>query len=238
MMVNGMVTKEILSKPETIIHREYRPFHKLQGSVALITGGDSGIGRSVAVLFAREGADISIVYHESDDDAEYTRHMVENEEKKCLLYKGDIANEAFCREVVHDVHKTFGKLDILINNAAIQEPRDDFMEVNSEQFRHTFEVNLFSCYYFIHEALTVMDKGSTIINTASVVAFRGHEQLVDYSATKGALVSFTRALSQQMATKGIRVNAVAPGPIWTPLIFETFDEEHIRHFGQKTPMES
>ncbi len=231
------MTKDILNRTETIIHKEYRPYHKLQGSVALITGGDSGIGRSVAVLFAKEGADIAIVYHESDDDAEYTRQLVEDEEKNCLLFKGDISEEAFCKKVVHDVHNTFGRLDILVNNAAIQEPKDDFMQVDSNQFRHTFEVNLFSCYYFIHEALTVMDKGSRIINTASVVAFRGHEQLIDYSATKGALVSFTRALSQQMATKGIRVNAVAPGPIWTPLIFETFDEEHIRNFGQKTPME-
>ena len=232
-----MMTKEMLNRKETIIHKEYKPSQKLKGLVALITGGDSGIGRSVAVLFAKEGADIAIVYHESDNDAEYTRKMVEDEERQCQLYKGDISNEAFCKEVVHAVHDNFGHLDILINNAAIQSPKHDFMDVDSHQFRHTFEVNLFSCFYLVHEALTVMNKGSNIINTASVVAFRGHEQLVDYSATKGALVSFTRALSQYMATKGIRVNAVAPGPIWTPLIFETFDEDHIKHFGQKTPME-
>jgi NAD(P)-dependent dehydrogenase (short-subunit alcohol dehydrogenase family) len=232
-----MMTKEMLNRKETIIHKEYKPVQKLKGLVALITGGDSGIGRSVAVLFAKEGADIAIVYHESDNDAEYTRKMVEEEKRTCILYKGDISNEAYCKEVVHAVHDSFGRLDILINNAAIQSPKDDFMEVDSKQFRHTFEVNLFSCFYLVHEALTVMSKGSSIINTASVVAFRGHEQLVDYSATKGALVSFTRALSQFMATKGIRVNAVAPGPIWTPLIFETFDEDHIKHFGEKTPME-
>lgn len=227
----------MLSQKDTIIHKDYKPSKKLQGSVALITGGDSGIGRSVAVLFAKEGADVAIVYHQSDDDAEYTQQLIEDEDRTCLLYKGDLSSETFCKEVVHAVHDAFGRLDILVNNAAVQSPKDNFMEVDSIQFRHTFEVNLFACFYLVHEALTVMDRGSSIINTTSVVAFRGNEQLVDYSATKGALVSFTRALSQHLATKGIRVNAVAPGPIWTPMIFETFDEEHIKKFGQKTPME-
>ncbi|HUR11903.1 MAG TPA: SDR family oxidoreductase, partial [Flavitalea sp.] len=152
------------------------------------------------------------------------------------VFKGDIAVEAFCRRVVKDTYKHFKKISILVNNAATQEPAEDFLKISSAQFRRTFEVNMFSFYYFTHEVLPLLDDNGCIINTASVVAYRGSEHLVDYSSTKGAIVSFTRSLSKNLAPKGIRVNGVAPGPIWTPLVIETFDKKHLAEFGKKTPM--
>ena len=219
-----------------VVHPDYKGSGKLNKKTAIITGGDSGIGRSVAVLFAKEGADVAIVYKESDDDAYETRALGEAEQKNCLLFKGDIANESFCRKVVRDVYKQFNRLSILVNNAGTHEPDTDFMKVSSRQFHHAFEVNMFSFYYFSQESLKFLDKDGSIINTASVVAYRGSEHLIDYSATKGAIVSFTRALAKNLAGSGIRVNGVAPGPIWTPLIFESFSKEHIKNFGKKTPM--
>ncbi|HYF30403.1 MAG TPA: glucose 1-dehydrogenase [Chitinophagaceae bacterium] len=214
----------------------YKPAYKLLDKVAIITGGDSGIGRAVAIHYAKEGAHVAIVYHTSDADAKETQALVEQEGRACLLFKGDIANEAFSRKTVRQVHKHFGKLSILVNNAAQQEVDKDFMEVTGKQVRRTFEVNIFSFFYFTHEALKLLDEDGCIINTTSVTAYRGSEHLIDYSSTKGAIVSFTRSLAKNLAEKGIRVNAVAPGPIWTPLIFDTFDEKHIREFGKKTPM--
>lgn len=228
--------KQSLNKLNIVVRPDYQGSGKLKNKTAIITGGDSGIGRSVAVLFAKEGADVAIVYKDSDEDAKATRELVEAEGRNCLLYKGDIAGETFCRKVVKDVYGEFNRLSILVNNAGTQEPDDDFMKVSSRQFHHTFEVNMFSFYYFSQEALKVIDRDGCIINTASVVAYRGSEHLIDYAATKGAIVSFTRALAKNLATKGIRVNAVAPGPVWTPLIFETFDAEHIKKFGKQTPM--
>jgi NAD(P)-dependent dehydrogenase (short-subunit alcohol dehydrogenase family) len=219
------------------ISPRYKAAGKLMDKVALITGGDSGIGRAVAVHYAREGADVAIIYHTSEDDARETRQLVENENRQCLLFKGDLANEKFARKTVQAVYRHFGKLSILVNNAGMQEVDQDFMDVSSDQMRRTFEVNIFSFFYCTHEALKVLDKTGCIINTTSVTAYRGSEHLVDYSSTKGAIVSFTRSLSKNLAPKGIRVNAVAPGPIWTPLIFDTFDEKHIKEFGKKTPME-
>lgn len=230
--------KQILAKNDKIAVTSptYRPARKLENKIAIITGGDSGIGRSVAVHFAKEGADVAIVYHESDDDAKETQRLVSNEKRECLLFRGDIAVEAFCRRVVKDTYKHFGKISILVNNAGMHEPDEDFMNVSSSQFRRTFEVNMFSFYYFTHEALPLLDKDGCIINTASVVAYRGSEHLVDYASTKGAIVSFTRSLAKNLAPKGIRVNGVAPGPIWTPLVIESFDKKHLDEFGKKTPM--
>ena len=230
--------KVILAKNDKIavISPTYRAGRKLENKVAIITGGDSGIGRSVAVHFAKEGADVAIVYHESDDDAYETQRLVENEKRECLLFRGDIAVESFCRRVVKNTHKHFGKVSVLVNNAGMHEPDDDFMNISSRQFRRTFEVNMFSFYYFTHEALPLLDKDGSIINTASVVAYRGSEHLVDYASTKGAIVSFTRSLAKNLAPKGIRVNGVAPGPIWTPLVIESFDKKHLDEFGKKTPM--
>lgn len=230
--------KEILAKNDRIavISPTYKASGKLEGKVAIITGGDSGIGRSVAVHYAIEGASVAIVYHKSDEDAQETKRLVENENQRCLVFRGDIALEAFCRRVVRNTYKTFGKLSILVNNAGMHEPDEDFMKISSAQFRRTFQVNMFSFYYFTHEALPLLDKDGCIINTASVVAYRGSEHLVDYASTKGAIVSFTRSLSKNLAKKGIRVNGVAPGPIWTPLVIESFDKKHLDEFGKQTPM--
>jgi NAD(P)-dependent dehydrogenase (short-subunit alcohol dehydrogenase family) len=218
-----------------VIRKGYKGSSKLQDRVAIITGGDSGIGRSIAVYFAREGADVAIIYLESDDDANETKKMVEKENRQCRLYKGDIADEKFCRSVVRKVKDEMGRLDILINNAGTHEPDNDFNDISTEQFKRTFEVNMFSFFYFSQEAVKLMKKGATIINTASVVAYRGSEHLIDYSATKGAIVSFTRSLAKNLAPD-IRVNAVAPGPIWTPLVIASFDNKHLEEFGKKTPM--
>ena len=231
--------KDIIAQNErvAVISPAYRAAGKLTGKVAIITGGDSGIGRSVAVHYAREGASVAIVYLKSDKDAAETKRLVENENQQCLVFRGDIAVEAFCRRVVRNTYKKFGKLSILVNNAGMHEPDDDFMKISSAQFRRTFQVNMFSFYYFTHEALPLLDKNGSIINTASVVAYRGSEHLVDYASTKGAIVSFTRSLAKNLATKGIRVNGVAPGPIWTPLVIESFDKKHLEEFGKQTPMQ-
>jgi NAD(P)-dependent dehydrogenase (short-subunit alcohol dehydrogenase family) len=209
---------------------------RLDGKVAIITGGDSGIGRAVAVHYAVEGANLAIVYHKSDGDAKETKAIIEEAGQECILFKGDISNEAFCRKVVKQTFAKFKKLDILVNNAGMHIPADDLKDISSRQFQRTFEVNMFSFYYFTHEALKKIAKNGCIINTTSVTAYRGSDHLIDYSSTKGAIVSFTRSLAKSLAKDGVRVNAVAPGPVWTPLITESFDREHIRKFGKKTPM--
>ena len=222
-------------KPE-FIRRYYKGSDKLKGKIALITGGDSGIGRAVAVHFAREGADISIVYLNEDKDAKDTQKLVEKEGRKCLIIKGDIADEKFCVECIKKTRKELGGLNILVNNAVEQHPKEDIKEITNKQVRQTFETNILSFFYLTLEAVKKMKKGDSIINSTSITAFRGSHHLIDYSSTKGAILSFTRSLSKSLAEKGIRVNAIAPGPVWTPLIVSTFDNKKIKEFGQDVPM--
>ncbi|MGO4494374.1 SDR family oxidoreductase [Paenibacillus sp. 2RAB27] len=214
----------------------YKPAGKLKDKVAIITGGDSGIGRAIAVAYAKEGADVIIVYLNEHKDAEETHRHVEKAGRKCLHVAGDIGEESFCKQVVAQVVKEFGKLDILVNNAAEQHPQKSITDITSAQLERTFRTNIFSYFYMTQAALPHLKPGSAIINTASITAYHGHEQLIDYSSTKGAIVTFTRSLSLQLNTKGIRVNGVAPGPIWTPLIPSTFTAQEVEVFGSTTPM--
>lgn len=214
----------------------YKAAGKLQGKIAVVTGGDSGIGRATAIGFAKEGADVAIVYLKEDEDAAVTCSYVEKEGRRCLRLKGDIGDEDFCRKVVNQVVSTFGKIDILVNNAGEQHVQETLKDISSEQLERTFRTNIFAMFYLTKAALESMQEGSSIINTASITAYKGKEELIDYSATKGAIVAFTRSLSQNLAPRKIRVNAVAPGPIWTPLITSSFDEEHIKNFGKNTPL--
>jgi NAD(P)-dependent dehydrogenase (short-subunit alcohol dehydrogenase family) len=215
---------------------KYRGSDKLKGKVALITGGDSGIGRAVAVSFAREGADVAISYLNEHEDAKETQRLVEKEGAKCLLMPGDIGYESFCRELVERTAKELGRLDILVNNAAEQHPQESIEDIDREQLERTFRTNIFAMFFLVKAAVKQMKEGSAIINTTSVTAYRGSPKLLDYSATKGAIVAFTRALSQSLAERGIRVNAVAPGPIWTPLIPSTFPKEKVEKFGSDVPL--
>lgn len=216
---------------------QYQGSGKLQGKVALITGGDSGIGRSVAVLYAKEGADVAIVYLNEDQDAEETKKLVEAEDRHCLTIAGDIGNEQFCQQIVQQVIGEFGHLDILVNNAAEQHPQSSIEDISEAQLERTFRTNIFSMFFMTKAALPHLQEGSTIINTTSVTAYKGSPQLLDYSATKGAILAFTRSLSQSLIEKGIRVNGVAPGPIWTPLIPSTFPEDKVKSFGAQVPMQ-
>ncbi len=211
---------------------------RLKGKVALITGGDSGIGRATAVAFAREGADVAIVYLEEDKDAKDTESLVKEKGGQCLLLKGDVSKKSECQKAVSDTVEKFGKLDILVNNAAEQHPQDSIEDIDEEQLTRTFATNIFHMFFMTAAALPHLkkSKGSTIINTTSVTAYRGSPSLLDYSATKGAIVSFTRSLSGNLAEEGIRVNAVAPGPIWTPLIPSTFPAEKVAKFGSDVPL--
>lgn len=214
----------------------YRGSGKLEGKVALITGGDSGIGRAVAIAFAKEGADVAIVYLEEHKDAEDTKSMVEEHNGSCILIPGDVGDEEFCRGAVEQTVHKMNHLDILVNNAAVQYPQDDITKITSEQLMKTFRTNIFSMFYMVKAAIPHLKQGSTIINTTSVTAYRGSQNLLDYSATKGAIAAFTRSLSQAVVEKGIRVNAVAPGPIWTPLIAATFPADKVSEFGSDVPM--
>ena len=214
----------------------YQGSGKLHNKVALITGGDSGIGRAVAIAFAKEGADVAIVYLKEHEDAKETKNLVEKQGRRVLAIAGDLTDETFCQQVVEQTVEELGKLDILINNAAEQHPQNHIEEITKQQLERTFQTNIFSMFYLTKAAIKYLHPGSAIINTTSVTAYKGHPQLLDYSSTKGAIVAFTRSLSQNLVSQGIRVNAVAPGPIWTPLIPSTFPPEQVANFGKQVPM--
>ncbi|EPB8220273.1 SDR family oxidoreductase [Clostridium perfringens] len=225
-----MVPSPIFDNPD------YKGSGKLKGKSVLITGGDSGIGRAVSIAFAKEGANIVISYLYENDDAETTKKYVEKYGGKCYLVPGDISNKNFCEKLVRFTVETLGGIDVLINNAGVQFPQNNINCISQEQLELTFKINIFSMFYLTQEALKYMKRGSTIVNTTSVTAYQGKENLIDYSSTKGAVVTFTRSLSQSLAKHGIRVNAVAPGPIWTPLIVSSFSEEEVARFGSDVPM--
>ncbi|CAM4328898.1 SDR family oxidoreductase [Paenibacillus tarimensis] len=230
----GLETK---MNPEPEIESpNYKAAGKLNGKSAIITGGDSGIGHAAAIAYAKEGADVAIVYLNEEKDAQATKKRIEELGKRCLLISGDLGDEAFCKKVIDQVIKEFGKLDILVNNAAEQHVQQNFEDITAEQLERTFRTNIFSMFYLTRAAMPHLKEGASIINTTSITAYEGNPMLIDYSSTKGAILSFTRALSNSIVKKGIRVNAVAPGPIWTPLIPASFDEEQVAKFGANTPM--
>ena len=214
----------------------YRGSGKLQGKAAIITGGDSGIGRAVALAFAREGADVLISYLDEHSDAEETVRIVETEGRRCVPLPGDISDEAHCQQIVERAMQEFGRIDILVNNAAWQEDIESIRDVTREMLLHTYGVNIFAMFYLCKAAMPHMQPGSTIINTTSIQAYQPSPNLLPYSSTKGAILTFTKALSEEAIEKGIRVNAVAPGPIWTPLIPMSFPGEKVAKFGKDTPM--
>ncbi|WP_312146074.1 MULTISPECIES: SDR family oxidoreductase [Stutzerimonas stutzeri subgroup] len=229
--------KEGLMNPRPeYLGEDYKAAGKLEGKVAIITGGDSGIGRSVAVLYAREGADVAILYLDQHQDADETRTVVEQYGRRCLTFTGDVADREVCRKVIDETLAAFGKLDIVVNNAAEQHPQEKLEDISEEQWEKTFRTNIFGMFQMTKAALPHLGKGASIINTTSVTAYKGSPQLLDYSATKGAITAFTRSLSMNLADRGIRVNGVAPGPIWTPLIPSTFDADEVAEFGSNTPM--
>lgn len=223
-------------RPEPDFLPRYPGVGRLEGKVALISGGDSGIGRAVAVLFAREGASVAIIYLEEDKDAIDTRALVEAENGDVLLLKGNIGDEAFCREAVRNTVGHFGRLDILVNNAAEQHSCENPEDIDAEQLQRTFKTNVFGYFYLTRATLAHMKEESRIINTTSVTAYRGSAHLIDYSATRGAIVAYTRSLAKALAKRCIRVNAVAPGPIWTPLIPASFEADETPGFGEGTPL--
>jgi NAD(P)-dependent dehydrogenase (short-subunit alcohol dehydrogenase family) len=229
------IESEMIPKPISE-NEKSRGSEKLKNKVAIITGGDSGIGRAVAIAFAKEGADISIVYLNEHKDANETKARVEEWGGKCFLFAGDAGNKKVCFEAVEKTVKELGKLDILVNNAAEQHPQKNIDQITEQQLERTFRTNIFSYFFMVQAAFPHLKNGSTIVNTTSVTAYRGSPHLLDYSSTKGAIVTFTRSLSHALAERNIRVNAVAPGPVWTPLIPSTFPSEKVETFGSDVPL--
>lgn len=230
------IEHKMKNKP-VFIHEDYKGSNKLQDKVAIVTGGDSGIGRAIAVHFAKEGADVCVAYLSEDQDAEDTRLLVENEGRSCLLAKGDVGDSRYCRRLVDKVLKHFGKLDILVNNAAEQHPAGTIEDISDKQLETTFRTNLFGYFYMIRAALPEMAKGGRIINTSSVTAHRGSSHLIDYASTKAAIEALTLSVAPHAAKQGININCVAPGPIWTPLIAATFKGKELQTFGQNTMLQ-
>jgi NAD(P)-dependent dehydrogenase (short-subunit alcohol dehydrogenase family) len=228
-------TKPMQPQPEDKM-KEYKAAGKLEGKVAIITGGDSGIGRATAIAFAKEGADVVIVYFNEHEDAKETQSLVNAAGQRALIIPGDIGVPAFSTMIVDETLKNFGHIHIVVNNAAEQHPQDSIEKITPDQLERTFRTNIFGMFYLTQAALSHLKEGSAIINTASITAYEGSPHLLDYSATKGAIVTFTRSLAQSLAPKKIRVNAVAPGPIWTPLIPSTFPPEKSERFGKDVPM--
>jgi NAD(P)-dependent dehydrogenase (short-subunit alcohol dehydrogenase family) len=227
---------EAKMKPQPEATRPDTGGNRLEGQVAIITGGDSGIGRAVAIAFAQQGAHIVLVYLDEHEDAHETERLIREQGRDCLLLAGDIGREKFCQQVVARVIKRFGRVDILVNNAAEQHPQKSLADISAEQLERTFRTNIFGMFFLTKTALPHLKKGARIINTTSVTAYRGSPDLLDYSATKGAIVTFTRSLAMQLVDKEIRVNGVAPGPIWTPLIPSTFPPDKVQQFGSDVPM--
>lgn len=229
--------KESHMEPEPIYDNpDYKGAARLKGKTAIITGGDSGIGRAVAVAYAKEGCNVVIVYNIADDDANTTKQVVQSYHSKALLMKGDIGDSNFCNQVIEKTIKTFHRLDIVVNNAAEQHQQKRLEDITDEQLQRTFQTNIFAMFYLTRAALPHLKENSIIINTSSITAFKGNENLLDYSATKGAITAFTRSLSTNLAERKIRVNQVAPGPIWTPLIVSTLDKNTVGTFGKDTPL--
>ncbi|MDX6556687.1 MAG: hypothetical protein QOD86_2882 [Miltoncostaeaceae bacterium] len=225
-----------MTPPPRAAGEGYRAAGKLDGRIALVTGGDSGIGRAVAVAFAREGADVAIAYLEEHEDAEETLRMVRDEGRRGLAIAGDLGEEAHARSVAARVRDELGPVDVLVNNAGEQHVRQDIAEISAEQLERTFRTNVFAMFHLTKVVLEDMGEGGAIVNTASVTAYQGNPVLIDYSSTKGAIVAFTRALAMSLADRGIRVNAVAPGPVWTPLIPATFPADKVAEFGADVPL--
>jgi len=228
--------RESEMRPQPDYEPKFPGVGRLRNRVAIITGGDSGIGRAVAVAMAREGADIAIVYLEEHKDADDTVRLVEREGRRAIKFAGDVGDETFCGKTIDATVKTFGRLDILVNNAAEQHEVHDIQELTAQQIERTFRTNVYSFFFMAKAALRHMKDGASIINTTSITAFKGHKTLIDYASTKGAIVSLTRSLSEVLVEKGIRVNAVAPGPIWTPLIPSTFPADKVEKFGSDVPL--
>lgn len=229
------IESDMHPRPETI-RPDYQGSGKLRDKIAIVTGGDSGIGRAVAVAFAREGADVLIAYLDEHDDAAETRKQVEAAGRRCELIAGDIGDAEFPKQIVAKAMDTFGRIDVLVNNAAEQHVQQRLEDVSNEQLERTFRTNFFGMFNLTREVLPHLQDGAAIVNTTSVTAYRGSSHLLDYASTKGAIVAFTRSLSSQLAERGIRVNAVAPGPIWTPLIPATFDADKVAKFGASVPL--